>query len=147
MSLFGSIQLANNALRAQQIGLQVVGQNISNANTPGYIREQVVLSPAPTQQVGSLLLGLGVQVDGVVQIIDNFLEERLRGASSERANTSAQEEAYVQLEGLIGELGDTDLSTSLTNFFNSVAEVLNQPESVAVRNLAVLRGQTLSDDV
>ncbi|MEX0865841.1 MAG: flagellar hook-associated protein FlgK [Pirellulales bacterium] len=147
MSLFGSIQLANNALRAQQIGLQVVGQNISNANTPGYIREQVVLSPAPTQQVGSLLLGLGVQVDGVVQIIDNFLEERLRGASSERANTSAQEEAFVQLEGLIGELGDTDLSTSLTNFFNSVSEVLNQPESVAVRNLAVLRGQTLSDDV
>ncbi len=37
MSLFSSIQLANNTLRAQQIGLQVTGQNIANANTPGYI--------------------------------------------------------------------------------------------------------------
>ncbi len=70
MSLFGSIQMAKNALRAQQIGLQVVGQNISNANTPGYIREEVILSPAPTQRKGGLLFGLGVQVDAVVQKID-----------------------------------------------------------------------------
>ena len=39
MSLFSSIQMAGNALQANDIGLQVVGQNISNANTPGYIRE------------------------------------------------------------------------------------------------------------
>ena len=56
MSLFSSIQLANNALRAQQIGIQVAGQNIANANTPGYIREQVNFSPAETQRVGNLLL-------------------------------------------------------------------------------------------
>jgi len=64
MSLFSSIQLASNALNAAQIGLQVAGNNIANADTPGYIRQQVVLSPAPTQQYGGLLLGLGVQVEG-----------------------------------------------------------------------------------
>ena len=47
MSLFSSIQLANNTLRATQIGLQVVGQNIANANTPGYIREELITQPAP----------------------------------------------------------------------------------------------------
>ena len=41
MSLFSTIQLARNTLRADQIAIQVVGQNIANANTPGYIREQV----------------------------------------------------------------------------------------------------------
>ena len=50
MSLSGSLQIASNSLRATQIGLQVVGQNISNANTPGYIREEVNYAPAPTQQ-------------------------------------------------------------------------------------------------
>ncbi|MEX0586963.1 MAG: flagellar basal body protein, partial [Pirellulales bacterium] len=113
MSLFSSIQLANNALRAQQIGLQVTGQNIANANTPGYIREEVVLTPARTQRVGSLNLGLGVQVSGVIQKIDRFLENRLRNASSDRAAGEVQQETFAQLEGLIGELGDTDLSTSL----------------------------------
>ena len=62
MSLFGAIRLAANSLRVNEIALQVVGQNIANANTPGYIREEVLLSPAPTQRMGGAsltLLGMG----------------------------------------------------------------------------------------
>jgi len=147
MSLFSSIQLANNALRAQQIGMQVVGQNIANANTPGYIRARVNFSPAETQQVGDLLLGLGVQVDGVVQQVDQFLQARLRDAVSDRTGAEAQEQTYLQLESIVGELSDTDLSTSLNDFIASVAEVLNQPESATVRNLAALQGKTLAQDI
>ncbi len=144
MSLISSIQLANNTLRAQQIGLQVVGQNISNANTPGYIRQEVIYSPGSTQRVGDLLFGTGVDVVGITQKIDKFLEERLRNAVADRANSESTEQVWFQLEGLIGELSDTDLSTSLNDFIGSINEVLNQPESVAVRNLAVLQGQALS---
>jgi len=147
MTLFSSIQMAGNTLRANEIALQVVGQNIANANTPGYIREEVQLSPATVQRKGDLLLGLGVHVDAVVQKIDNFLEERLRGAVSDQASAEASEETYAQLEGLLGELSDTDLSTELNNFFASIAEILNQPESRSVRNLAVLQGVTLTQAV
>jgi len=144
MSLYSSLQLANNSLRASQIGLQVVGQNIANANTPGYIRAEAILAPSNTQRHGGLLLGMGVQVQGVVQKIDNFLESRLRSAISDTSGAEAQENVYVQLEELLGELSDSDLSTSLNNFFNSISEVLNQPESVSVRNLVVLQGDTLT---
>jgi len=147
MSLFSSIQLANNSLRAQQIGLQVTGQNISNANTPGYIREEVVFKPAPTQRIGSLLLGLGVDVEAVVQKTDKFLEERLRNASSDRHDTEIQKETYLQLEGILGELSDTDLSTALSNLSAAIQDVLAQPEDLAARNLAVLQGRTLGQDI
>lgn len=146
MSLFGSIRIANNSLQAQQIGLQVVGQNISNVNTPGYIREEVAFETAPGQRKGDLIIGLGVNVTGITQKIDQFLEDRVRTAASDAANSQVQQDAFLQLEGLIGELGDADLSTSLNAFFASIAEVLNQPESAAIRDLAVLQGQTLSDD-
>ena len=136
-----------NSLQANQIALQVSGQNISNANTPGYIREEVVLSPAPTQRHGSLLLGLGVEVLAVVQKIDHFLEERLRGAVSDMANTDTLQQTYAQLEGIIGELSDTDLSTGLDNLFASISEILNQPENVSIRNLAVLQGETLTTEI
>ncbi|MCG8587119.1 MAG: flagellar hook-associated protein FlgK, partial [Pirellulales bacterium] len=147
MSLFSSIQLANNSLRASQIGLQVVGQNIANVNTPGYIREEVFLAPAATQQIGDLSLGLGVDVKGIVQKVDEFLEQRLRASQSDVASAETEEQSYRALESLIGELSDTDLSTSLNNFINSIHEVLNQPESVSVRNLAALQGQTLAGDI
>jgi flagellar hook-associated protein 1 FlgK len=144
MSLFSALQLGSNSLQAQQIGLQVAGQNIANANTPGYIREEVVYTPAPTQRYGGLLMGLGVEVTAIVQKIDKFLEERLRGASSDRAGNEIREQAYLQLEAVVGELSDTDLSTAIDNFISSIHEVLNQPDSVSVRNLSVLQGETLA---
>ena len=147
MSLFGAIRLAGNTLRADTITMQVIGQNIANANTPGYIREEIVLAPGPTQRLGGLLLGTGVDVVAVVQKLDKFLEERLRASVSGRAAGEAEEETYIQLEGVINELGDADLSTSLNNFFSSISEILNQPESVSVRNLAVLHGSTLAADI
>ncbi|MCH8045324.1 MAG: flagellar hook-associated protein FlgK [Planctomycetes bacterium] len=147
MSLISSIQMSANTLKAQQIGLQVVGQNIANANTPGYIREEVIFKPAPTQRVGGLLLGLGVQVQAVIQKIDKFLEERLRGATSDRRSAEIQQETYLQLEGTVGELTDTDLSTGLSKFSATIQDVLSQPESIAARNLAVLQGETLAQDV
>jgi flagellar hook-associated protein 1 FlgK len=124
----------------------VVGQNIANANTPGYIREQVDFAAAPTQRNGNLLLGLGVQVQGIVQKVDKFLQERLRNATSDSSSTQVNSDTYTQLEGLIGELSDTDLSTAFSNFFSSISGILNQPESDSVRNLAVLSGQTLTDN-
>lgn len=147
MSLFGSIQLANNSLQAAQIGLQVAGNNIANANTPGYIRQEAVFEPSTPQRLGNLLLGTGVTVSGIKQKTDAFLEERLRGANADLANGEAQSSAYTQLESIIGELGKNDLSTSLTSFFGSLSNVLNQPDSVAVRNLAVQQGQKLTVDI
>jgi flagellar hook-associated protein 1 FlgK len=147
MTLFSSIQIANNALIAAQLGLQVTSNNVANANTPGYIRQNLILEPGPTQRYGGLLLGLGVNVAAVVQQTDRFLEERVRNAASDLANSEAQDNTYVQLESLIGELSDTDLSTSLSNFFNSIHDILNQPDSASVRNLAVLQGRTLTEDI
>jgi flagellar hook-associated protein 1 len=147
MSLFGSLQIGRNALSAAQIGLQVAGNNIANANTPDYIRQGVELRAAPTQRIGGLLLGMGVEVYAIYQYVDKHLEERLRNATSEVASGEAQEKAYVQLETLIGELGDNDLSTSLNRFFGAIHDVVNQPESSAVRNLAILEGSSLASDI
>ena len=147
MSLFGTIQNAGNALIATQLGLQVTGNNIANANTPGYIRQRLILTPAPIQRYGNLLMGTGVRVLAVKQEIDKFLEERLRSANSDLANGETQEGVYLQLEGILGQLSDSDLSTSLTKFVAAISNVLDQPESGSIRNLAVLQGVELAGDV
>ncbi|MEM9659093.1 MAG: flagellar hook-associated protein FlgK, partial [Planctomycetota bacterium] len=144
MSIFGSIQMAGNTLQAMQIGLHVVGNNIANANTPGFVRETAIFKPAPVQKIGNLTLGLGVEVAGIVQNVDKFVEARLRDAGGDRASADVQNNVYRDLEAILGELTDTDVSTSLSNFFNSVDEVLKQPEEISIRNLAVQSGRTLT---
>jgi len=147
MSLFGSIQMGGNTLQAMQIGLQVVGNNIANANTPGYVRQEAIFVPAPVQTHGHLILGTGVLVDSIVQKMDKFLQERLVGAHGDRANAEAQEQIYQDLEGVLNALSsDTDLSSSLTTFFNAIHEVMKDPGNIATRNLAIGAGSTLTSD-
>src|SRR4051812_310495 len=148
MSLFGSIQMGGNTLQAMQIGLQVVGNNIANANTPGYVREEAVFTPAPVQRLGRLVLGLGVKVDAIVQKLDKFVQERLVGAKADRANAEVQEQTYRELETVLNELSDSvDLSSSFTGFFNSVDEVMKDPSNAATRNLAVGKGIALTGNI
>ena len=91
---------------------------------------------------------MGVQVEGVVQEVDKFLQERLRSAVSDSSNTDAVQQTYSQLEGSLNALSDsTDLSTLMNNFFNSISEILNSPDDVSVRNQAVLQGETLTQNI
>src|SRR5690348_10056403 len=106
MSLFGSIQMGGNTLQAMQIGLQVVGNNIANANTPGFVREEAIFAPAPVEHIGGLVLGLGVQVDAIVQKVDKFVQARLVGAKGDRAGAEVQEQTYKDLETILNELSD-----------------------------------------
>lgn len=146
MSLFGSIQMGGNTLQAMQIGLQVVGNNIANANTPGYIRQEAIYVPAPVQVHGSLILGTGVLIDGIVQKLDQFTQERLVGARGDRANAEVQEQVYDELERILNELSESgDLSSALTGFFNSIHDVMENPGDVGVRNQTVGKGIALAE--
>jgi flagellar hook-associated protein 1 len=147
MSLFSSIQMGNNSLRANEIALQVAGQNISNANTPGYLREQLNLVPGPTQKIGNLLLGTGVLIDSITQVMDKFLQQRLQGAVSDLASAGTLTQTYSQLESILGSLDSTSLNASMTSFFNSISQILNQPEDASVRDQTMQQGVTLAQNI
>src|ERR1700733_10917933 len=125
MSLLSTIQLAGNTLTAAQIGLQVVGQNVANVDTPGYAREVVNFTPSTPETVGNLTLGTGVEVSGITQEIDNFVEQQLRSANADASGSQVESQTYQSLEGLLNELGNNSLGTSLTSFFSSINNVLN----------------------
>jgi flagellar hook-associated protein 1 FlgK len=147
MSLFSILSLSSNALNANQLGLRTVANNIANAQTEGYIRQDLILTTAPAQRMGQSEVGTGVKVVGVQQQINELVAERLRHAKGDLAGASAHEEVFRELEALLGELEDSDLSSGLSRFFGSLHDVVNQPDSVAVRNVAVLEASQLSLDI
>ncbi len=148
MSLSASIQLAAASLQANDIALQVVGQNIANASTPGYTREVANFTPGPSQTSGALVLGTGVQVLSITQQIDNFLESQLRTANSNQAGADTLKGTYTQLENIVGALNSgSNLSSAMNQFFNSISDILNQPGNQSVYQSAVLQGQTLAQTI
>ena len=144
MSLFSAVQGSANALRVNQLGLQVVGNNIANVNTPGYIRQELVQAPASGYKSGDLIIGQGVQAVGIQQKLDTFVLDRLRETQSQLSYQEQLGSTNSQIESILNELSNTDFSSNLSRFANSFQDVANQPGSESVRVLAVHRGQELA---
>lgn len=147
MSLNAILAMSGHALEVFTAGIHVAGNNIANANTPGFVREELLLAEAPTFRKGNLIFGTGVLAVGIVQKIDNFLETRIHSANSDLAAAEAKNAVYKQLENQIRELGENDLSTSLNNFLSSIHDVVNQPESGTLRNILVQQGTEFAKNV
>lgn len=147
MGLSAALATAARSLEVFSAGIQVAGQNIANASTPGYIREKLVLTENQPYRQGNLVFGTGVLVSGIRQQLDKYLETRLNVASSEASGTSVRNSIYKQLEVTIQELSGSDLSTGLNAFLSSLEEVANQPELLANRQIAVRQGEQFASSV
>ena len=88
MSLTSSLQIGTSALNAAQLAIQVAGNNLSNAATPGYSRQVALLSPSRPTGGGRFLMGTGVQVSGVRRQVDQA-QERIRAALAKEPDNSS----------------------------------------------------------
>jgi flagellar hook-associated protein 1 FlgK len=148
MYLFDSLHMASNALSASQLGIQVAGQNLNNVGTPGYSRAVLQLATDTSRKLGSgAVTGTGVKIAGITQVIDQFLEERLRIATGDAMGSATQQKYFTQLENLLNATTSRDLSTSILAFFNSIDNILNHPEDESYRRMAVEQGTKLAEDI
>ncbi len=145
MGLTSSLWIGSSALNASQVALQVTGNNLANAATPGYSRQVARLSPQRGQAVAPRLsTGQGVRVSGIRRQIDEALQARLWGGISTEALAGEQLGVLSQLESTLNELSGQDLSTELRSFWNAWSERANLTESSAV---VVQHGERLAQFV
>lgn len=144
MGLTSSLQIGNSALTASQLAIQVAGNNLANAATPGYSRQIAYLTPMRGSTMGRISVGTGVRVTDVRRQVDLALQARLYTGVSQEAAAAQQHQILAQIESALGELGENDLSSQLGAFFNSWSERANLTQSSAV---VVQQGQALADFV
>ncbi len=148
MSLNGALQIGRSAIIASQAAMQVAGNNMANAATPGFHRRTVHLAGARDEIiVAGAFAGTGVQLQAIRREVDTALQARYRDASSEQQANLIDQRFLIALETLQNELTDNDLSSALSDFFNSFSELANNPEDHAIRSLVIETGLALADRV
>lgn len=136
-SNFTVFQSAVTALTANSQALSVTSQNISNINTPGYSRQTVSFESRQPQVIGTIELGLGVEVGKILRSVDSFAELRLQEAKTANGYQESVAENLQSLESIFNELNTAGLAQFMSDFFNSFQEVSADPENITSR-LAVL---------
>lgn len=137
MGLNAAFSIAATSLEIFSTGIQVAGENIANAQTPGYVRNELSITTAPPVNRGGILLGNGAVALGVRQRIDAYLQKRIYSANSDATASTARNTVWKQLEGALQEMGSGDISTAITSFVGKLSDLANQPEDGGVRQLAV----------
>ncbi len=145
MSLIGSLNIGKTALAVNQAALQVTGNNIANAGNPNYTRQVARVSTNADQRTGqNLFIGTGINLDAVQRQIDDALQGRIRGSISDSESADVTQQWMGRVEAVMNELGDDDLSTKLSSFFNAWSNLANKPQDVGVRQVVVQNADSLS---
>jgi len=137
------LEIGKRGMFANQKSLEVVGQNVANANTPGYSRQRVELEAIEFRK-GGLSVGLGVNVATVKQLRDTLVETQIQSKEGDLGGFNEQIKLYEQLEVLFATGSDNDLDKLMTKFFNSFSELSNNPESLALRESVVFSAQNMT---
>jgi flagellar hook-associated protein 1 len=119
-------------LNAARAGLQTAGNNISNANTPGYSRQRVDLASALSFSLGGLQIGSGVDVRGISRLVDDGLERRLQMQLGLVGAAELEWNRYREIESVFAE-PDEGLSNGYKDLFNAVDQLRTDPSDRALR--------------
>jgi len=135
MGLSSALATAMSGLRANQAALSIVSSNVANAQTPGYVTENVNQVELASGGVGS-----GVQVTGVNRQLDLYVQSQLRTETSGGGYADQMSNILGQLQSVYGTPGGTGtLETSFTNFTTAMQALSTNSGSQSAQT-AVLTG-------
>src|SRR5579875_3093270 len=107
---FSGLQTALSGLEASQVAIDTTGENISNANTPGYTRQVVNTVESSPLTIPSLSpsgagadLGTGVDISSISQVRDQFLDVQYRAQNTATSNANTNSTQLQQVQTALNE--------------------------------------------
>jgi flagellar hook-associated protein 1 FlgK len=128
----GIFSIGTSALSAAYTALRTAGNNVANANTPGYTRQTVVLTAQVGTFLGGNFLGQGVAVADVRRVYNDFLTQQAHQATAASSQADAR---FVQLSQVANLFADpaTGVGSTIDQFFRQVQDLTQRPADPAAR--------------
>ena len=151
-SLNDMLITARSGVLTHQERLAVTSHNISNADTPGYHRQQVAVEANPPNEPNlydarNYATGTGVRVADVVRVYNRMRETALLEQTSSYQGSDTLAGSLNDLEGLLSGSTSGSLDTLLQNFGDAWSDVANSPGTLAERGVLLERADALADQL
>lgn len=139
----GLFALGTRAMYANTAMLETVSNNISNANTEGYSRQEVQLATENGRFTGAGFFGRGVRISTVARTADPYLAREANQTSSVAAADQARLAKLSQLEKVFP-LGESGIGYAAGQMLNSFVDVANQPQDLSARQVVLARAEDVA---
>jgi len=139
----GLFSIGSSALNAAYTALETTGNNIANANTPGYSREIVHFTAQVETGLSGNYIGQGVAVDTIKRQYDQLLTQQVNLAQS----ASSQADTHATLLNQVNNLFSSttgSLGAVVNQFFSQIQTLTQQPSNLAVRQSVLSSAQQMT---
>ena len=138
MDLITLLSNTANGLSAMQAKAATTSNNIANANTPGYARQEVNLAENATSSLAGNrgFIGGGVYLASITQTRDQFVEAQLPVTFSNSSSSTAQSDALASISAF-NNGADGGLADAMSKFYSSLTSLAQNPGDPGLRQAAV----------
>lgn len=138
------LNIGMSGLNASQGSLSVLSNNIANANTAGYSRQQTTQTANASNQYGGVFIGSGTTLADVRRVYNEYLDTAYQNSTA----LNGDAKAYLdQVSAVDKTLSDktTGMSSVLSAFFAAVQTASANPSDTSARQILLTSAQTLSN--
>jgi flagellar hook-associated protein 1 FlgK len=160
--LISDLTQSAQALDAQQLGLQISGNNLANVNNASYAVESVQLGSTGVMESNIGEVSMGVEATGVTEARDPFLDAQVAQENSLTGSLQAQVTQLTQAQSYLGEqisassstssISDTSesttgISSALNNFFDGFNNLASNPTDTGAQQTVLQNAGTLATTI
>lgn len=141
-NLTNSLFAVTEAMRTIQQAIDVGGNNVTNAKSPGYVKQRLGLV-AKRFEIETGLPG-GVDSSGLISSRKQYLEQAVRDQSEKQGRLAQRTADLERLEPIFDVSGSSGIANALDEFFESFSELAVNPNDGPSREMVIQSARNLS---
>jgi flagellar hook-associated protein 1 FlgK len=142
-----SLNIGYSGLSAAQVGIDVTGHNITNAETEGYSRQRVIQSAATPVTTGAGNVGNGVDVQDISRVFDNYVFDSYRGISGDKEYSDYERQQLEELSSYFPEVDGVGIKSDMADYYDMWQSLADNPDNDAVKTALAQQTQTLTNHI
>jgi flagellar hook-associated protein 1 FlgK len=139
------MSLAGQALLTQQQAISVTSHNIANVNTPGYSRQQLIMTANTPVDSSIGPMGSGVSAESIERVYDRYLNAQISNESQGLGRWDAQKDAVKLVEMIFNEANGSGLNEAMSKFWNAWQSLTTDPDGTTERQVLLTASQVLAN--
>lgn len=138
------LSIGMSGLNAAQGSLSVLSNNIANANTAGYSRQQTTQNANASNPYGGVFIGTGTTLADVRRVYNEYLDAAYQNSTSLNSDAAAYLDQVSAVDKTLSDK-TTGMSSVLSAFFAAVQTSAANPSDTSARQILLTSAQTLTN--
>ncbi|KAA0947253.1 flagellar hook-associated protein FlgK [Pseudomonas sp. ANT_H14] len=140
----GLLNIGMSGLNASQGSLATLSNNIANAKTPGYSRQQTTQNANGSTGFDGVFVGTGTTLADVRRVYNQYLDTQLQTTTSLNSDAKAYLDQIGSVDKLLSDK-TTGVGAALSSFFAALQTSSSNPSDNSARQLVLTIAQTLGN--